>query len=829
MKTILIVGISLLCLAWALDNQAISFNQQLSKKRVQDFETSRGRVHLSKATGTAHLVTENKNRLSKRSAFPTFEAGLEAFITTYPEIGVTDLKQQLVELSRQQDAHIKSWTMVVYQQVHHGLEVEGCLLKVIFDADNRVVSTSGSLVQDLAHLNLVPSISKQVTLEYARKSLPTDLVFERVSSSLNIHRSLLEQARVGSNHLVYRFIFTSEHHLDEQIVIVDAHNGEILLSDSTHDHALDRKVTLPGEGVLFTEGQQTPDNADIARLLGVSGAVHTVMMNAGGWDGPDLKGGTMNFYVNGSSNFLPQLRCPNAVFVGSVGAMIFCYGMISYDVVGHELSHSYFKSITGFTGSARGQFGSISEAYADILGETVQLLLNKPVEYTTRQPSRACTPAEETTNRRWIALDYLSDPEINIWKVNANQEKIGIRDLYNPNCYSLAETTDDKFVMCDANVDRGGAHSNSGIVSVVYALFVDGGEFHGTTYTGVGLLKAFHVFMRGLAKHTPTAGFTEHASFNEAACNELAQNSVDLPDLIFGEATGTIVTTEDCQVLSSLYAAVKITGPFCQTATGAAQYEANQADPDAIIIAGPYPPLVLHVGEDVVFWRTEDWTRHGKVYCRIDGFESYEGGFFDDDYIEYIYCSMPPFEGTGEIDMYLSYDNSNWDGPYTITVIEEYKLTAYGPVSGPIEGGNTLHIEGEGFVTGLKGCSPDELHDTDDCAVCYFGIDSTGVSMPAIVESETSVRCEVPPFVTTIAGQSRNVEVWVSMNYFLAIGPLPYEYQEGVGPVGDAPLTSLALSFPPSSAPVVKPRSSNSRVTVFSSVLVVAAAVTVLF
>jgi hypothetical protein len=88
--------------------------------------------------------------------------------------------------------------------------------------------------------------------------------------------------------------------------------------------------------------------------------------------------------------------------------------------------------------------------------------------------------------------------------------------LYNPNCYSLAETTDDKFVMCDANVDRGGAHSNSGIVSVVYALFVDGGEFHGTTYTGVGLLKAFHVFMRGLAKHTPTAGFTEHASFNEA-------------------------------------------------------------------------------------------------------------------------------------------------------------------------------------------------------------------------------------------------------------------------------------------------------------------------
>jgi hypothetical protein len=54
----------------------------------------------------------------------------------------------------------------------------------------------------------------------------------------------------------------------------------------------------------------------------------------------------MNFYVNGSSNFLPQLRCPNAVFVGSVGAMIFCYGMISYDVVGHELSHSYFKSST---------------------------------------------------------------------------------------------------------------------------------------------------------------------------------------------------------------------------------------------------------------------------------------------------------------------------------------------------------------------------------------------------------------------------------------------------------------------------------------------------
>ncbi len=84
--------------------------------------------------------------------------------------------------------------------------------------------------------------------------------------------------------------------------------------------------------------------------------------------------------------------------------------------------------------------------------------------------------------------------------------------MYSPHCYSHPESVDDAYYYCYYG-DNGGVHRNSGVLNLVYALFVDGGEFKGTTYTGIGLTKAFHIFMRGLAKHTPTATLAQNADY----------------------------------------------------------------------------------------------------------------------------------------------------------------------------------------------------------------------------------------------------------------------------------------------------------------------------
>ncbi len=91
--------------------------------------------------------------------------------------------------------------------------------------------------------------------------------------------------------------------------------------------------------------------------------------------------------------------------------------------------------------------------------------------------------------------------------------------MFSPNCFGDPASTDDRNFFCGQG-DNGGVHYNSGVLNQVYSLFVDGGEFRGTTYTGVGLIKAFHIFVRGLAKHVPTATFAQNSDYNQAVSTE---------------------------------------------------------------------------------------------------------------------------------------------------------------------------------------------------------------------------------------------------------------------------------------------------------------------
>ncbi len=66
--------------------------------------------------------------------------------------------------------------------------------------------------------------------------------------------------------------------------------------------------------------------------------------------------------------------------------------------------------------------------------------------------------------------------------------------------------------------------------------------------------------------------------------------------------------------------------------------------------------------------RVDDFDLYADPWCRIEGYESFKGGIFEDEWSDFVYCQVPPFDGTGTIQMSISYDNSNWLGPFDITV-----------------------------------------------------------------------------------------------------------------------------------------------------------------
>jgi hypothetical protein len=59
-------------------------------------------------------------------------------------------------------------------KVYQGLIVESAMLKVKFNVENQVVSTTGSVVPNLK-LSVVPALTAPEALQLSRSVLPTDM------------------------------------------------------------------------------------------------------------------------------------------------------------------------------------------------------------------------------------------------------------------------------------------------------------------------------------------------------------------------------------------------------------------------------------------------------------------------------------------------------------------------------------------------------------------------------------------------------------------------------------------------------------------------------
>ena len=144
------------------------------------------------------------------------------------------------------------------------------------------------------------------------------------------------------------------------------------------------------------------------------------------------------------------------------------------------------------------------------------------------------------------------------WLVGEAGSPLGVvRDMWAPNCLGApGAVVGDESYWC-APSDNGGVHVNSQIPTHLFAMLTDGAVFSGVSVPSIGVVKATHIHWLALAAFMgPTTGFSEYAGALSAACDELEDAGVELPDLEAGAPSGETITGSDCDAVESAIEAV---------------------------------------------------------------------------------------------------------------------------------------------------------------------------------------------------------------------------------------------------------------------------------
>ena len=338
-----------------------------------------GAVRFVSAIGESGLLPELNDRTEVEQA--------RAFVDRYGAIfGIRSWEAELTPGQRTKDdlglVHQR------YLQLHREVPVALGFLQFHFDGKGRLYAITGSTVPDL-DLEVTPEIdpetAAEIALEHARRDQKEEVaealqVRERarltiVPSRLNGAASADEAPRAWLGWHVEigdELLATTE-------IFVDAVTGEVVADLGQIYIGRNREIYEQWwhpSSLFWQEGDSTPTGiADADDLIDYSGHTYDFFANSFGIDGQDLMGGPVRsiFDVHGLPGIICLLAGPNAFWAS--GFAMFCPQMTTDDIVGHEFGHGYTESLLGGTNFVyQGQSGALSEAFADIFGESIDLL-----------------------------------------------------------------------------------------------------------------------------------------------------------------------------------------------------------------------------------------------------------------------------------------------------------------------------------------------------------------------------------------------------------------------------------------------------------------------
>ncbi len=349
---------------------------------------------------------------------------------------------------------------------------------------------------DDGSISLTPSVSSGQALANAAKYFSEQTTAFSAADFQGAGESTLQIFRPsvlgldGQTRLVWHLrIVAAGPEAVDNIVLVDAHTGQVAFYYSQLEHALNRQI-FDADGTLTKP--QTPVRTEGAAATGVEavddmydflGDTHSFYIGQHDYDSYDGNGSPLVATVN-----WPEL---NAYWSFDDLEMTFGIGFVIDDVVAHELTHG----VTQFTSDLiyAGYSGAINESFSDMWGEWVDV---------------SNSSENDTAENRWIVGEEL-DPFIRIL-FGLDPEVPGIRNMQDPPLFGHPDRLGSPLLVNpNSFFDNGGVHINSGIGNKLCYLLTDGDTFNGYTVEGLGVALTADLVFGTQFLLTPAADYND--------------------------------------------------------------------------------------------------------------------------------------------------------------------------------------------------------------------------------------------------------------------------------------------------------------------------------
>ncbi|WP_379968372.1 M4 family metallopeptidase [Epilithonimonas sp. UC225_85] len=477
---------------------------QESKELAKLKKQTNANVTISNSTSNPNFILfGNSNALHLKSAGAKAKAA-EFLAENFKAFNLKSINDLVFVEEKTDNYGLKN---VIYRQQYQGIPVYDGLLKFHFNSKEELTSINGNAISNIK-VNSTPDISS-AEAENIAKSLvlkqdlnKSNASLQAAKSNLLIFPKNLVQGGVVTSFLAYEVEVTNKVDVRE-FVFIDAHTGE-LVEQFTGIHPIDRKLyetNTNATNLKWKEGDVFPGALSIWQQNEVTTSEHVYnfFKNAFGYVSYDAADHSMTTVNND-----PTISCPNARWNGTYAG--YCDGTATDDVIAHEWGHAYTEYTSGLI--YQYQSGALNESYSDVWGETIDLINNyqDEGENLSVRTTTACSPGSVR------------------WKMGEDATAFGgaIRDMWNPNCNGDPGRVLDTANYFCGTTDSGGVHSNSGVTNHLYALLVDGGTYNGYTMTGIGFVKAAHLWWKAQTTYlTATSDFSNFADALEAAANDL--------------------------------------------------------------------------------------------------------------------------------------------------------------------------------------------------------------------------------------------------------------------------------------------------------------------
>ena len=392
-------------------------------------------------------------------------------------------------------------TYVRLPQTYDGVPVLGGQAIVQLDAAGGVQFALGTVgrrsrlpISD--RLPVVPRVGADAAAELARA-----LVAERYGVTTFASRapelvvyepSLFGNA--GSPRVTWHVKIAGDEPWVAELVLVDAHTGEIVFHFSEVATALSRTIRNSNNVVASTgvvarsEGGGPSGDPEVDAMYDFCGDTYDFYLAQVGQDSIDGAGHPIEAHVRYCNS---GADCPmrNAFWTDSTEKIYFGEGFATDDIVAHELTHG----VTSFAGGLFywNESGAINESMSDAFGELVDL-----------------------TNGAGL------DAPVNRWQIGEGSSLGVIRNMADPTLYA---DPDRRFspLWRTALSDNRGVHHNSGVNNKLAYLLTDGDTFRGFTIAGMGVAPIADLYDEVLQNLlTPASTYYDlYAALTQAAVN----------------------------------------------------------------------------------------------------------------------------------------------------------------------------------------------------------------------------------------------------------------------------------------------------------------------